>query len=82
MATISGRHVHSLYLGVPGSAVGDGEVGWEDLRFITSLHIVTDVMTRYHLCARVEENEIRKKTYEIFFSLQSGACAGSNAWNT
>ena len=36
MATISGRHVHSLYLGVPGSAVGDCEVGWEDSRFITS----------------------------------------------
>jgi len=36
MATISGRHVHSLYLGVPGSAVGDREVGWEDSRFITS----------------------------------------------
>ena len=63
MATVSGRHVHALYLGVPGSAVGDGEVGWEGSRFTMSFaHCYSGVMTLFHLCERVGERECRKKT--------------------
>ena len=35
--------------------------------------MVIDVMMCYHLCERVEENKFRKKTYDIFFSVRSGA---------
>ena len=72
MATISGRHVHSLYLGVPGSAVGDCDrVG--RFAFHNEFCTLLLMLMCSHLCERVEENKFRKKTYEIFFSVRSGA---------